>query len=60
MEDHDPIDRFKALVLEEGLITPQEIEQIQKEIADVIADAIEYAKESPFPELDSIYDNVYH
>ena len=56
---NDPIDRFKALVLEEGLITPPEIEQIQNEIAKTIEEAIDYAKESPFPELDSIYDNVY-
>ena len=56
---NDPIDRFKALALEEGLITPQEMEQIQNEVAEVIAEAIEYAKDSPFPELDSIYDNVY-
>ena len=56
---NDPIDRFKALVLEDGLITPQEIEQIQNEIAKTIEEAIDYAKESPFPELDSIYDNVY-
>ena len=56
---NDPIDRFKALALEEGLITPPEIEQIQNEVAEVIAEAIEYAKDSPFPEVDSIYDNVY-
>ena len=56
---NDPIDRFKALALEEGLITPPEMEQIQKEVADTIAEAIDYAKQSPFPDVDSIYDNVY-
>ena len=56
---NDPIDRFKALVLEDGLITPQEIEQIQGEVATTIAEAIEFAKDSPFPDVDSIYDNVY-
>ena len=56
---NDPIDRFKAVALEEGLITPPEMEQIQKEVADTIAEAIDYAKQSPFPDVDSIYDNVY-
>ena len=56
---NDPIDRFKAVALEEGLITPAEIEQIQKEVAETIAEAIDYAKQSPFPDVDSIYDNVY-
>ena len=56
---NDPIDRFKAVALEEGLITPPEIEQIQKEVAETIAEAIDYAKQSPFPDVGSIYDNVY-
>ena len=56
---NDPIDRFKALALEEGLITSQEMEQIQKEVAETIAEAIDYATKSPFPDLGSIYDNVY-
>ncbi len=56
---NDPIDRFKALALEEGLITTEEMEAIQKEVAEVIAEAIDYAKESPFPELEVIHNNVY-
>ena len=56
---NDPIDRFKAFALEEGLITPQEMEHIQEEVAKTIAEAIDYAKQSPFPDVDSIYDNVY-
>ena len=59
MEDQRSHRPFKAVALEEGLITPSEIEQIQKEVADTIAEAIDYAKQSPFPDVDSIYDNVY-
>ena len=56
---NDPIDRFKALALGEGLITTGELEEIDRQVADEIDGAVEFARESPFPELDELYDNVY-
>ncbi len=56
---NDPIDRFKALALGEGLITTGELEEIDGQVADEIDEAVEFARESPFPELDELYDNVY-
>ena len=56
---NDPIDRFKSFVLDEGLITLAEIEQIDGSVNQEIDEAVQFARESPFPELDSIYDNVY-
>ncbi|MCY4654696.1 MAG: pyruvate dehydrogenase (acetyl-transferring) E1 component subunit alpha [Dehalococcoidia bacterium] len=56
---NDPIDRFKALALGEGLITTGELEEIDSQVADEIDEAVKFARESPFPELDELYDNVY-
>ena len=56
---NDPIDRFKALALGEGLITQSELQQIDSEVADEVEKAVEFARESPLPRMDSIYDNVY-
>ena len=56
---NDPIDRFKTLALGEGLITTDELEEIDSQVADEIDEAVEFARESPFPELDELYDNVY-
>jgi pyruvate dehydrogenase E1 component alpha subunit len=56
---NDPIDRFKALALGEGLITQSELQQIDSEVADEVDEAVEFARKSPLPEMDSIYDNVY-
>ena len=56
---NDPIDRFKALALGEGLITTGELEEIDSQVADEIDEAVRFARESPFPELDELYDNVY-
>ena len=56
---NDPIDRFKALALGEGLITTGELEEIDSQVADEIDEAVKFARESPFPELDELYNNVY-
>ena len=56
---NDPIDRFKTLVLAEGLITTGELEEIDGQVADEIEEAVRFARESPFPELDDLYKNVY-
>ena len=56
---NDPIDRFKALALGEGLITTGELEEIDTQVADEIDEAVKFARESPFPELDELYNNVY-
>ena len=56
---NDPIDRFKALALGEGLITTGELEEIDSQVADEIDEVVKFARESPFPELDELYDNVY-
>ena len=56
---NDPIDRFKALALGEGIITTGELEEIDAQVSDEIDEAVKFARESPFPELDELYNNVY-
>ena len=56
---NDPIDRFKAFALDEGLISLPELEVIDLEIATEIEEAVKFARESPFPDPDSIYSNIY-
>ena len=56
---NDPIDRFKALALGDGLITAGELERIDAQVSDEIEEAVRFARESPFPELDDLYKNVY-
>ena len=56
---NDPIDRFKTLAIGEGLITTGELEEIDSQVADEIDEVVRFARESPFPELDDLYKNVY-
>lgn len=55
----DPIDTFKAKSLSESLITAEEIDRIDAEVDNAIEEAVRFAEESPEPDLESLYDNVY-
>lgn len=56
---NDPIERFKAFALAEGLITEAEFSEIDQEVDEAIEEVVEFARESPQPEIDSLWDNVY-
>ncbi|MDP6455629.1 MAG: pyruvate dehydrogenase (acetyl-transferring) E1 component subunit alpha [SAR202 cluster bacterium] len=56
---NDPIERFKAFSLAEGLTSEGELEQIDREVTEAINEVVEFAKNSPEPEIDSLWDNVY-
>lgn len=55
----NPIDRFKAVLLENGVFTQQEIDEMDAETTKIIEDAAEYAKASPNPTADHVMDNVW-
>ena len=55
----DPIERFKDLALGDGLLAEVEIDEISEEVEGAVKEAVQFAEDSPDPELDTIYDNVY-
>jgi pyruvate dehydrogenase E1 component alpha subunit len=56
----DPIQRFQKQLLEEGAVTEGEIEKMEKEIEEVIDDAVEWAEKSPYPDPEETLQGVYH
>ena len=56
---HNPIDRFKKVLLENNILTQEEIDAIDKESTDTIEDAAEFAKASPVPTVEHLLDNVW-
>ena len=62
-EDHwrarDPLKLFREAVLPLGEITQEELDQIDQEAAQLMEDAIKFADESPLPNQEEIYDDVY-
>jgi pyruvate dehydrogenase E1 component alpha subunit len=57
----DPITRFaENVLLKRNLVTPKDLEDIQKSVEQEIEDAIAFADRSPEPPLESLYDYIYH
>lgn len=59
MSNRDPIARFEAELREFGVANDTELAAIRKSVEDEIAAGIEFAKQSPMPEISGLADNVY-
>ena len=55
----DPLITFPARLVNEGIATEEELEEIRKLVADEIQVAADLALASPQPPTDTIYRNVY-
>ena len=55
----DPIKRFPEFLLENGLITDQEIEAIKIAVDEEIALAVDYAQSSPVPDANQLLSGIY-
>ena len=54
-----PIKRLEEMLLEKKVLTQAKIKRIQEGIEKEIEEAVSFAKESPFPDPQDIYDDVY-
>jgi len=50
----DPIARFRSLLERGAILKPQDAESIDKEVAGVVDQAVEFAKASPFPPVEDL------
>ena len=55
----DPIETFKKRVVDEGVLKEGDVEKLDAEATETVDEATKFADESPFPDLDSLYDEVY-
>ncbi|KAK9803135.1 hypothetical protein WJX73_010229 [Symbiochloris irregularis] len=55
----DPIPQFRKYALDEGLLTEQQIKDIDKDVQAEVEDAVQYADESPKPEKGQLLENVF-
>ena len=56
----DPLPRFQAKLLEENIITPDQIEAIKGKLQAEIEEAVEFAKNSPTAEAEAVFEDVYY
>jgi pyruvate dehydrogenase E1 component alpha subunit len=55
----DPVPRFRARLIAEGIATEEELAAIESKIEADIDAAVEFALGSPFPELDQMVSDVF-
>lgn len=55
----DPIKKFREYLLNEKVVTEKELEEVEKVSKDKIEEAVEFAKNSPFPELSTAFEDIY-
>jgi hypothetical protein len=55
----DPIAAFSKRLGEEGVLAQKDVEALDGEATAVVDEAVRFADDSPFPDLDSLYDHVY-
>ena len=55
----DPVARFQAKLLGEGVLTGEMIEDMERGVKAEIDEAVEYAEKSPFPEPEEAIKDVY-
>ena len=58
-QQRDPIMLFAASLLEENITDQQALDKIDAEIHEIVEDSIRFAEESPFPEPEELYTDVY-
>jgi pyruvate dehydrogenase E1 component alpha subunit len=55
----DPIKVFADRLVEEGVLTEEDVEKADQRATEAVDESVRFADESPFPDLDSLYDDVY-
>ena len=55
----DPINTVLEVIKKNKYATEKEIEKINQEVKEIVADAVSFAEESPFPTEQDLYDSVY-
>ena len=50
---------FFEVIKKNKYATEEEIEKINQEVKEIVADAVKFAEESPFPTEQDLYDSVY-
>ena len=58
-KEHDPIQVWKAILIAEGVATEADLKKIDREAQAEAEASAEFAKVSPYPEPETIFEDVY-
>lgn len=55
----DPIEQIRAVILDNNLATAEELEAIDKKVKEIVAESVQFAEDSDFPDASEAYTDVY-
>ncbi|AKC62409.1 pyruvate dehydrogenase (acetyl-transferring) E1 component subunit alpha [Clostridium sporogenes] len=55
----DPIPRFEKYLVENEILTEEKLKEVQSKVESEIDEAVDFANNSPYPELESVLEDVY-
>ncbi|MEX1141255.1 MAG: pyruvate dehydrogenase (acetyl-transferring) E1 component subunit alpha [Thermoleophilaceae bacterium] len=55
----DPVATFPRRLADDGVVSNEEAEALDRQAVEAVDEAVAFAERSPFPELDSLYDDIY-
>ncbi|APU60566.1 pyruvate dehydrogenase (acetyl-transferring) E1 component subunit alpha [Clostridium botulinum] len=55
----DPIPRFEKYLVENEIFTQKKLKEVQNKVESQIDEAVDFANNSPYPELESVLEDVY-
>ncbi|QUH21560.1 thiamine pyrophosphate-dependent dehydrogenase E1 component subunit alpha [Alkaliphilus sp. B6464] len=58
-DNNDPIKHFEKRALHDNLLTKKEMEAIKAEIEKAIEESLEFARTSPYPEVEELFNDLY-
>ena len=57
--ERDPLTTYPERLVDEGVLTDGEWEEMQADVEATLEAAVEFARESPFPEPEAAYENLF-
>ena len=57
--NRDPIDIHAKALVEQGIATQEEVEAVRSDVAATIEEALEFARESPYPDPEDLFTDMY-
>ena len=57
--EDDPIGIFERYLTSEHEINQDQLDEIDASVDEEVEEAVKFAEESPEPDLDTLFDNVY-
>ncbi len=55
----DPIETYRQRLLDEGMIDAADFEAVESEIKALVEEAVEFAKQSPYPDPATVMNHIY-